>query len=74
MNAPDLIVQESAPSPKVDIHLPDGRVFSGRRGTQVGTFLRALPEWGKPQITGAVVNGSLRELTLQSTWRPRFDR
>jgi uridine kinase len=63
MNAPDEIVKESAPSRSVDIHLPDGRVYSGRRGTPVGIFLRALPEWNKPQITGAVVNGSLRELT-----------
>ena len=47
----------------VEIHLPDGRVYSGPRGKAVGQFLRALPEWHHPQIVGAVVNDELRELT-----------
>jgi uridine kinase len=68
------IIQESTPSTTVEIHLPDGRVLSGPRGTPVGDFLRKLPEWSKPQITGAVINGSLRELTypidIESIVRP----
>jgi uridine kinase len=51
------------PSPSVEIHLPDGRVFCGPRGTPVGEFLKELPEWDEPPIMGAVVNGQLRELT-----------
>lgn len=58
-----VIIQETSPSPSVEIILADGRVLSGPRGTPVGDFLRKLPEWSKPQITGAVINGSLRELT-----------
>lgn len=51
------------PRETVEIHLPDGRVFSGPRHTPVGEFLKALPEWDNPPIVGAVVNGELRELT-----------
>lgn len=52
------------PSSMVEIFLPDNRVLSGPRGTAVGTFLQALPEFGKPLMVGAVVNGELRELTF----------
>jgi uridine kinase len=74
MNIPPEIIKEAKPSASVEIHLTDGRVYSGPRGTPIGVFLRALPEWSKPQITGAVVNGSLRELTypivLEANVRP----
>jgi uridine kinase len=63
MNMSPEIVQSSSPRPTVEITLPDGRVFTGPRGKPVGAFLRALPEWNKPQITGAIMNGELRELT-----------
>jgi len=48
----------------VEVHLPDGRVLEGRRGTPVGDFLRALE--GDPDyvpVAGALVNSELRELT-----------
>jgi len=68
------ILLESSLNSNVEIHLVDGRVYSGPRGTPIGDFLRALPEWSEPQITGAVVNGSLRELTypinMESNVRP----
>lgn len=51
------------PSPVVEIHLQDGRVYSGPRGEPVEKFLQALPEWGNPPIVGAIINGELRELT-----------
>src|SRR5690606_16475639 len=57
------ISQVLQPRETVEIHLPDGRVFSGPRHTPVGEFLKALPEWDNPPIVGAVVNGELRELT-----------
>jgi uridine kinase len=52
-----------SPRLTVEIHLPDGRVFSGPRNTPVGEFLRTLPEWENPPIVGAIVNGELRELS-----------
>ncbi len=51
------------PRSTVEIHLPDGRVLEGPRNTAVGEFFKQLPEWDKPQIVAAVVNGLLRELT-----------
>ncbi|UCH60274.1 MAG: nucleoside kinase [Anaerolineales bacterium] len=62
--------------PREDVHvvLPDGRVISGPRGTQVGDFLKLLEGTGLPPIVGAVVNWELRELTYpihaDSTVRP----
>ncbi|GAP05760.1 uridine kinase [Anaerolinea thermolimosa] len=51
------------PRPKVEIHLPDGRILSGPRGASLEQFLRSLPEWQDTPIVGAVVNHELRELT-----------
>jgi uridine kinase len=74
MNINPLITQSPAFRSTVEIILPDGRVLSGPRNTQVGEFLRALPEWNQAQITGAIVNGELRELTfpieIESRVRP----
>jgi len=47
----------------VEIILPDGRVFTGRRGATLMELLKLLPEWADPPIMGAIVNGELRELT-----------
>ena len=57
------LIQPVTPRLTVEIHLPDGRVFSGPRNTPVGEFLRILPEWENPPIVGAIVNGELRELS-----------
>lgn len=56
-------VQAVDPRTTIEIHLPDGRVFSGVRGLPAEGFLRALPEWQDPPVVGAIVNGELRELT-----------
>jgi uridine kinase len=50
-----------SPRPEVEIHLPDGRVVSGKRNAPVGEFLKAL-EFPVP-IVAAAVDGELRELT-----------
>ncbi len=50
-----------AERPEVEIHLPDGRVLSGVRGSRVGDFLRAV-EFPVP-VVAADVDGELRELT-----------
>lgn len=57
------ITQKQTPRSTVEIHLPDGRVLSAARGTSVESFFKALPEWDNTPITGAIVNGELRELT-----------
>jgi uridine kinase len=54
---------QTEPRDTVEIHLSDDRVFSGPRGTSIGQFLKALPEWDNPPIMGAIVNNELRELT-----------
>jgi uridine kinase len=53
-----------SPRKTIEIHLPDGRVICGPRGTAIGFFLRKLPEWDNPPVVAAIVNGDLRELTL----------
>ncbi|MCX6054947.1 MAG: nucleoside kinase [Chloroflexi bacterium] len=47
----------------IEIILPDGRVYTGSRGSTLETLLKKLPEWDTPPIMGAIVNGELRELT-----------
>lgn len=53
----------NSPRKTVEIVLPDGRVYTGKRGALLADLLRELPEWDNPPIMGAVVNGELRELT-----------
>jgi uridine kinase len=71
MNTMDNTIQAVEPRTTVEIHLPDGRVFCGLRGTTVEVFLQALPEWDEPPIVGAIVNGELRELTFVITMDSR---
>lgn len=56
-------IQAVTPRETVEIHLPDGRTYSGKRGTPIGKFLEILPENDQTPIVGAVINGELRELT-----------
>lgn len=49
--------------PTIEIVLPDGRVYTGKRGAPLAELLKMLPEWDNPPIMGAVVNGELKELT-----------
>jgi uridine kinase len=58
-----VIKKETIARDNVEIFLPDGSIYSGKRGTPIGEFLKALPESDYQLITGAVVNGELRELT-----------
>lgn len=46
----------------VQVHLPDGRVLEGTRGTHLEEFLKELTDVEAP-IVGAIVNWELRELT-----------
>lgn len=63
MTQEELKIIQTEPRKTVEIHLPDERVYCGPRGTSIGQFLKALPEWDNPPIMGAIVNNELRELT-----------
>ena len=56
-------IQIIKPRPEVEVHLPDGRVLSGQRGTHVGAFVRSVAESFEAPVVAAIVNGELRELT-----------
>ncbi|MGV8025050.1 MAG: nucleoside kinase [Anaerolineaceae bacterium] len=58
------IIEVRIPRETVEIYLPDGRTYQGKRGLPILEFMKALPEWKKPPIVGAVVDGELRELTF----------
>ncbi|RLD02443.1 MAG: nucleoside kinase [Chloroflexi bacterium] len=51
------------PKKDVEIHLSNGKVISGPRGSTLEEFLDLLEERGLPPIVGAVVNGKLTELS-----------
>ncbi len=65
--------QESAARETVQVHLPDGRVLEGPRGSQLAGFLPLIDPGDEPAV-GVVVNGELRELTypieMESRIRP----
>lgn len=50
--------------PTIELVLPDGRVFTGKRGACLADLFKELPEWQNPPVMGAIVNGELRELTF----------
>jgi len=58
-----LSIQLTQPRPEVELHLPDGRVLSGPRGTKAGDFLQAIADTFPVPLVAAIVNGDLRELT-----------
>jgi uridine kinase len=58
----DELISEVPPRETVQVHLPDGCVLEGPRGTQLETFLKDLDDPEAPTV-GAIVNGELRELT-----------
>ena len=51
------------PRKTVEIHLPDGRVFSGPRNVPIGDFFRKFEAIDGAPVVGAIVNEELRELT-----------
>jgi len=56
-----------SPRDNVELHLSNGEVISGPRGSTLEEFLELLQERGLPPIVGAVVNGKLSELSNQIT-------
>jgi len=55
------------PRDTVELHLSNGEVISGPRGSTLEEFLGLLQERGLPPIVGAVVNGKLTELSNSVT-------
>lgn len=51
------------PSKNVELHLPDGRVLLGPRGTQVGEFLAKVKDDFSAPIVAAIINNQIHELT-----------
>jgi uridine kinase len=56
-------IQSVAPSDSVEVHMPDGTVLSGPRGTRVADFLEAAAGSEAAPLMAAIVNTDLRELT-----------
>jgi uridine kinase len=56
-------IRTVSPRDSVEVHLQDGRVLSGPRGTSVGEFLQAGAGPDSAPLVAAIVNGELRELT-----------
>jgi uridine kinase len=56
-------IQTISASDTVEVHLPDGRVLSGPRGTSASEFLGTDYLPNAAPLVAAIVNGDLRELT-----------
>jgi uridine kinase len=52
------------PSKEVELHLPDGRVLCGPRGTRVGEFLKQVRDDFAAPIVAAIINNEIHELTF----------
>jgi uridine kinase len=57
----------------VEVHLPDGGVLSGPRGTSAGEFLETGRAAGSAPLVAAIVNGELRELTYPIQMESRLE-
>lgn len=62
MNSPENI-QFTEPRDTVEVHLPDGRIISGPRGSKLEDLFAVLKDPDQAPIVGAVVNGKLGELS-----------
>ena len=52
------------PNKNVELHLPDGRVLSGPRGTQVEKFLSQVKDDFVAPIVAVIINNEIHELTF----------
>ena len=57
-------IRSVQPRDTVEVHLPDGRVLSGLRGSSAGEFLKVIADSIPAPVVAAIVNGELRELTF----------
>ncbi|MBI3169914.1 MAG: nucleoside kinase [Chloroflexi bacterium] len=67
-------IQITQPNPNVEVHLPNGKVLTGPRGTTVGEFLDQVKADFPAPIVAAVINNQIHELTypikVESTCTP----
>ncbi len=56
-------IQLVSPRETVEVHLPDGRVLSGPRGSTAAEFVQTIAESLPAPAMAAVINDDLRELT-----------
>jgi uridine kinase len=59
-------------SDTVQVHLPDGRVLQGPRGTNAAEFLRPILDTLPAPAVGAIINDELHELTYPITMESRL--
>jgi uridine kinase len=57
-------IQFTQPNPNVQLHLPDGRVLSGPRGTTLERFLSEVKDDFAAPIVAAIIDNQLHELTF----------
>jgi len=62
MNSPENI-HFTEPRDTIEVHLPDGRIISGPRGSRLEDLFAVLKDPDQAPIVGAVVNGKLGELS-----------
>jgi uridine kinase len=55
-------IQWVPPRETIQVHLPDGRVLEGKRGSLLGSFMAMIDDEKAP-IVGGILNGELRELS-----------
>ncbi|HEY70196.1 MAG TPA: nucleoside kinase [Anaerolineae bacterium] len=55
-------IQWVPPRETIQVHLPDGRVLEGKRGSLLGSFMGMIEDEKAP-IVGGILNGELRELS-----------
>jgi uridine kinase len=56
-------IQITQPNTNVELHLPDGRVLSGPRGTKIEEFLKQVSSDFSAPIVAAIINNEIHELT-----------
>ncbi len=57
-------IKITQPGIEVELHLPDGRVLTGPRGTQVGEFLKKVKDDFPAPIVAAIINNEIHELSF----------
>lgn len=57
-------IQFTQPTSDVQLHLPDGRVLSGPRGTTLEKFLEPVKDDFSAPIVAAIINNEIHELTF----------
>ncbi|MFN8410970.1 MAG: nucleoside kinase [Anaerolineales bacterium] len=56
-------IQITQSNKNVELHLPDGRVLSGPRGTRIEEFLKQVSREFPAPIVAAIINNEIHELT-----------